>query len=331
MGAMNSNQQPGPHPPRFLDQVRRVARLRRYSRRTEDAYVAWIRRFILFHDKRHPRDMGPSEVVEFVSSLALERRVGPPTQNQALSALIFLYKHVLDRPLADLAGIQRAAVNPRLPVVLSRDEVKRLLGALDARHRLPATLLYGGGLRLLECLCLRVKDVDFDRHQLVIRQGKGDRDRITLLPARVGAPLRAHLEAVHRLHVADRARGLGRVPLPAALDRKLPNAGCEWAWQYVFPATRLGTEPRTGRRFRHHLHESVLQRAVKRTAQRCALPKRVTCHTLRHSFATHLLEDGTDIRTVQKLLGHRDVRTTMIYTHVMERGPLGVTSPADRL
>lgn len=318
-------------PPRFLDQVRRVVRLRRYSRRTEQSYVAWIRRFILHHDKRHPKDMGAEEVVAFVSALALERRVSARTQNQALAALLFLYRHVLERPLDGIAGIQRAKVKPHVPVVLSRDEVRCLLAALEPRHCLPATLLYGGGLRLLECLRLRVKDIDFDRHQLVVRQGKGDRDRITVLPSRAEAALRDHLETVRGLHTRDLAQGLGRVPLPDALDRKYPAAGLEWAWQYAFPATRLGRDPETRRRFRHHLHESALQRAVKRAARHSDLPKRVTCHTLRHSFATHLLEDGTDIRTVQKLLGHRDVRTTMIYTHVMDRGPLGLTSPADRL
>lgn len=320
-----------PKPPRFLDQVRRVARMRRYSRRTDDAYVHWIRRFILFHDTRHPKNMGADEVIGFISSLAIDGKVSARTQNQALSALKFLYRRVLDRPLDALDEFERAPVRPRLPVVLSRDEVRRLLAAAETAHRLPLTLLYGGGLRLLEGLRLRIKDIDFDRHQIVVREGKGDRDRVTTLPKRVDEPLRLHLRDTRRLHDDDLKRGLGQVPLPWALQRKFPRAGRDWVWQYVFPATRLGRDPKTGDRFRHHLHETVLQRGIRKAAVRAGLAKRVTCHTLRHSFATHLLEDGVDLRSVQRLLGHRDVRTTMIYTHVLERGPLGLQSPADRL
>ena len=318
-------------PPKFLDQVRRVARLRRYSRRTEDAYIGWIRRFILFHDTRHPDEMGADEVIAFVSSLAIDGNVNARTQNQALSALKFLYGRVLERPLEALDAFERAPVRSRLPVVLSREEIRRLLDAVEPSHQLSLTLLYGGGLRLLEGLRLRAKDIDFDRHQIIVREGKGDRDRVTTLPDRVGDALRAHLRKVRHLHDQDLKRGLGEAPLPWALQRKYPKAGRDWSWQYVFPASRLGHDVKTGRRFRHHLHETVLQRGIRKGAARAGLAKRVTCHTLRHSFATHLLEDGTDLRTVQRLLGHRDVRTTMIYTHVLDRGPLGLQSPADRL
>ena len=320
-----------PKPPRFLDRVRRVARMRRYSRRTEDAYVSWIRRFILFHGKRHPSEMGADEVIAFVSSLAIDGKVNARTQNQALSALKFLYERVLERPIEALETFERAPVRPRLPTVLSREEVRCLLDAVAPAHRLPLTLLYGGGLRLLELLRLRIKDLDFDRHQIVVREGKGDRDRVTTLPKRVNEPLRLHLRAVRRLHQKDLESGLGEAPLPWALQRKYPNAGREWAWQYVFPATRLGRDRQAGNRFRHHLHETVLQRGIRKGAASAGIPKRVTCHTLRHSFATHLLEDGVDLRSVQRLLGHRDVRTTMLYTHVLDRGPLGLQSPADRL
>jgi integron integrase len=299
------------------------------SARTEEAYVGWIRRFILFHGRRHPDAMGPPEVIAFLTHLAVERRVSAPTQNQALSALVFLYRTVLGRELDGLDAAARAGAARPLPVVLSRDEVRAALAALDGVPRLVATLLYGSGLRLLEALRLRVKDLDFARSQVVVRQGKGRRDRGTPFPRRVREPLVRHLEAVRAIHVRDRPAGVA-VVLPDALDRKYPGAGTEWSWQWVFPATRSWVGP-DGRRFRHHLHETVVQRAVKLAATRAGLAKRVTCHSFRHSFATHLLEDGADIRTVQELLGHRDLRTTMIYTHVANRGPLGVTSPADRL
>jgi integron integrase len=325
---MNAPQGP---PPRLLDRVREAARLRHLSPRTEAAYVAWIRRFILFHGKRHPDDMGAREVVAFLSDLAVRGRVSASTQNQALGALLFLYRAILGRELEGLDESVRAARPRRLPVVLSRDEVRRLLAELPSVPRLVATLLYGGGLRLLEALRVRVKDVDFERHQLVLRDPKGGRDRAAPLPRVAEAPLRRHLVQVHRLHEEDLARGLGGPPLPGGLERKYPNAPREWAWQWVFPATRIGVDPATGRRFRHHLHETAVQRAVKAAAGRARLAKRVSCHTLRHSFATHLLEDGADIRTVQELLGHRELRTTMLYTHVLQQGPLGVRSPADRL
>jgi len=308
--------------------VRQCARLRHLARRTEDAYVDWIRRFILFHRKRHPDEMGPLEVVAFLSHLAVQGRVSASTQNQALAAHLFLYRTVLERELEGLGAAVRAQRPSRLPVVLSRHEVRALLARMQPTPRLVATLLYGGGLRLLEALRMRVKDVDFERRQLVVRQGKGDRDRAAPLPRIAEKPLRRHLERVRALHQSDLAGGVTGPPLPGGLERKYPNAPREWAWQWVFPATRIGRDPAACRRFRHHLHETVVQRAVKAAA---AEAKRVTCHTLRHSFATHLLEDGSDIRTVQELLGHRELRTTMIYTHVLQQGPLGVRSPADRL
>jgi integron integrase len=319
-----------PGAPRLLDRVRQAVRLRHLSPRTERAYVAWIRRFILFHSKRHPDQMSGLEVVAFLSDLAVRANVSASTQNQALSALLFLYRDVLGRELVGLDSAVRASRPRRLPVVLSRDEVRRVLAVLPPVERLVATLLYGGGLRLLEALRLRVKDVDFDRQQLVVRDPKGGRDRATPLPRVAERPLRQHLIDVHRLWGADRADGVPGPPLPGGLGRKYPNAAQEWAWQWLFPATRLG-HGEGSRRFRHHLHETVVQRAVRRAAARARLTKRITCHTLRHSFATHLLEDGADIRTVQELLGHRELRTTMIYTHVLQQGPLGVRSPADRL
>jgi integron integrase len=321
---------PAARPVRLLDRVRHAARLRHLSRRTEQAYVAWVRRFILFHAKRHPAGMGEREVVEFLSHLAVDLDVGPKTQNQALSALLFLYRVILDRELTGLDAAVRARVTRPLPVVLSRDEVRRVLGRLHGRQRLVATLLYGSGMRLLECLRLRVKDLDFERRQLIVREGKGRRDRRCPLPVRLEPRLRLHLEQVRLVYEKDRKSGIG-VRLPGSLRRKYPNAAGEWSWYWVFPARRAAGDPRSGEMFRHHLHETALQRAVKGAAARAGLTKRVTCHTLRHSFATHLLEDGADIRTVQELLGHRDLKTTMIYTHVLDRGPLGVTSPADRL
>ena len=305
--------------------------MRHLSRRTEKAYVGWIRRFIVFHGKRHPADMGSAEVTRFLTSLATDARVAASTQNQALAALLFLYRVVLERDVGWLDDLVRAKQPARLPVVLSRDEVGRVLVALDGDARLVATLMYGGGLRLLECLRLRVKDADFQRGQLVVRGGKGDRDRVTVFPQACRAPLARHLERVRAQHERDVASGCGWVELPLALATKYPRAGREWPWQWVFPATRTYRDRETGRQRRHHLHETALQRAVREAAKRAGIVKRVTTHTFRHSFATHVLEDGYDIRTVQTLLGHRDVRTTMVYTHVLGRGPAGVLSPLDRL
>ena len=317
--------------PRLLDRVREALRARHYSRKTEKAYVAWIRRFILFHGKRHPRDMGAADVTRYLSSLATAGRVAASTQNQALSALLFLYREVLHVEMPWLDDIVRARRPVRLPEVLTRDEVRAIIRQLHGNPRLMAILLYGSGLRLLECARLRVKDLDLARHQITVRGGKGDKDRVTTLPLIVETELIRHLAAVKRQHDADLHRGAGWVELPWALARKYPNAGREWPWQWVFPASRSYVDHATGQRRRHHLHESVLQRAVKEAARFAGISKRATCHTLRHSFATHLLEDDRDIRTVQELLGHRDVATTMVYTHVLSRGPAGVRSPADRM
>ena len=318
-------------PPRLLDRVRQAVRIRHYSRRTEDAYVSWIRRFILFHRKRHPDEMGGVEVEQFLSWLAVRRRVSASTQNQALSALLFLYKAVLRIDIGSVPTVVRAHTPERLPVVLSRREAAAVLTHVAGTMRLVVLLLYGAGLRLEECLELRVKEVDFDRDQIVVRQGKGRKDRVTILPAAAKAGVADHLAGVRRLHEQDLERGLGRVVLPYALGRKFPNAATEWRWQFVFPAGRICRDARFGPPTRFHLHESVVQKAVAQAARQAGFTKRVSPHTLRHSFATHLLEDGYDIRTVQELLGHRDVGTTMIYTHVLHRGALGVKSPVDRL
>lgn len=336
--ATDESSRPGPRPPapappapRLLDQVRLRLRARHYSPRTEASYVGWIRRFILFHGKRHPDAMGAPEVIAFLSDLAVRGRVSASTQRQALAALLFLYRGVLGRELEGLEAATPARRPQRLPVVLTREEVRRMLAVLEGPSQLVATLLYGSGLRLLEALRLRVKDVDFGRCQIVVRDGKGRHDRVTVLPEAAADPLRRQLERVRGVHRRDLARGGGRVLLPDALARKYPNAAASFGWQWVFPASRIATDPRSGRLFRHHLHPTAVQRAVSRARVRAGLVKRVSCHTFRHSFATHLLEDGSDIRTVQELLGHSDVRTTMVYTHVLNRGPAGVRSPVDRL
>ena len=317
--------------PKLLDRVRQTIRAKHYSRRTESAYVDWIRRYVLFHRKRHPSEMGAQEIAGFLTWLATNRRVSASTQNQSLSALLFLYRHVLHIEIGPIENVPRARMPVRVPVVLSRDEVARIMKHLDGVMWIMVALLYGAGLRLQECLELRVKDIDRERRQIVIRRGKGQKDRPTVLPTAVVEPLARHLESVKRQHEADLARGLGRVVLPFALDRKYPNAPTEWAWQFVFPASRVCTDPRWGPPTRFHLHESVVQKAVAHAARQAAITKRVGPHTFRHSFATHLLEDGYDIGTVQELLGHADVSTTMVYTHVLNRGPLGVRSPVDRL
>jgi integron integrase len=320
-----------PPAPRLLDRVRAAVRIRHYSRRTEKAYVAWIRRFILFNGKRHPLDMGAPEIIRFLSSLAVDGRVAASTQNQALSALLFLYRDVLDVDVPWLDGIVRAKRPQHLPVVLTREEVRAVLRALHGVPRLMGCLLYGSGLRLLECCRLRVQDVDFGGNQIVVRGAKGNKDRMTVLPALVKHDLARHLKEVHEQHARDVRAGAGWVELPYALARKYPNAGREWVWQWVFPATRVYRDRDTGQIRRHHLHESVLQKIVKDAVARTRIAKRATPHTLRHSFATHLLEDGRDIRTVQELLGHRDVSTTQIYTHVLNRGPSAVRSPIDTM
>ena len=316
--------------PKLLDLVRGAIRVQHYSRRTEQAYVSWIRRFIVFHGKRHPRELGEQEVTAFLSSLAT-RGVSASTQNQALSAILFLYGVVIGERLPWMHDIVRARRPSRLPVVLSREEVALLLSQLRGPVWLMASLMYGAGLRLLECAELRVKDLNFDRGELMVRDGKGGKDRVTMLPAALKQPLGDHLARVKAQHAADLAAGRGSVALPGALRAKYPGAPREWAWQWVFPATRFYVDEAKGERRRHHLHESVLQRAVKDAARAASISRPATCHSLRHSFATHLLEAGYDIRTIQELLGHRDVSTTMIYTHVLNQGGRGVRSPLDHL
>jgi len=315
-----------------MDQVRDRLRLKHYSIRTETAYLGWIKRFILFHGKRHPAELGKPEVEAFLTALAVERNVAASTQGQALSALLFLYGEVLGLDLPWLDEVTRAKKPRRLPTVLSVAEVRALIDAVeDPAFALIVRLLYGTGMRVLECMRLRVKDIDFGRREIVVREGKGNKDRVTMLPAGLVAPLRAHIALRRRLHEQDLAAGHGTVHLPHALAAKYPNAASAWVWQYVFPAASLSIDPRSGVEQRHHLDEQRVQRAVKRAAARAGITKPVSPHTLRHSFATHLLEAGQDIRTVQELLGHSDVSTTMIYTHVLNRGGLAVTSPLDRL
>lgn len=317
--------------PKLLDQVRLVLRTRHYSIRTEQAYVSWIRDFILFHHKRHPSEMSAPHVSAWLSYLANERHVAASTQNQALSAVLFLYREVLGVDLDWLEGVVRARKPSRLPVVFTRREAFDVLAHLRGTHRLMADLLYGAGLRLMECVRLRVKDVDFFRKQITVRDGKGGKDRVTMLPAKLGEPLTRHLESVKAIHEQDLRRGDGRVYLPFALARKYSSASTEWGWQYVFPATKLSRDPRSGEIRRHHTDEQALQRAVRQAVRAAGLSKPGSCHTFRHSFATHLIESGYDIRTVQELLGHANVQTTMIYTHVLNRGGRGVKSPIDEM
>jgi integron integrase len=327
-----------PGQPRLLDRVRQAIRARHYSLRTEEAYVGWIRRYILFHHKRHPSEMGATEINAFVTHLAVDGPVGASTQTQALSALLFLYRHVLNTPLPDLDTVIRAKRPGRLPTVLTRAEVRRVVGRMEGTPKLIATLLYGTGLRLLECLRLRVKDLEFGNNRIVVRDTKGGEDRVVPLPVVVRAALPTWLSRVKRMHEKDLADGFGSVHLPDAIARKFPGADREWGWQYVFPGEHRSRDPR-GKESpgepqperRHHLHETVVQRALRRAVLDVGISRRVSCHTFRHSFATHLLEEGYDIRTIQELLGHKDVKTTMIYTHVLNRAGRGVRSPADIL
>ncbi|MGQ9841884.1 MAG: integron integrase [Anaerolineae bacterium] len=303
--------------------VRDTIRRKHYSIRTEEAYVNWIRRFILFHGKRHPKDMGAAEVEAFLTHLATEGHVAASPQNQAFSALLFLYREVLHRELDAPVHALRAKASQHIPTVLTKDEARQVIAPLAGVYQLQAKLLYGSGLRL------RVKDIDFERRAITVRDTKGDVDGVTMLPESVIEPLKEHLQWVKRQHQEDLAKGYGNVYLPDALERKYPNAGREWIWQYVFPSDRLSTDPRSGVRRRHHADASGLQKAIRAAAKAAGIPQPVSPHTFRHSFATHLLENGYDIRTVQKLLGHKDVKTTMIYTHVLQRGPLAVRSPLD--
>lgn len=315
--------------PKLLDEVRTVARLRHLSYRTEESYVSVIRRFILFHGKRHPAEMGAEEIRAFLAHMALEEHVAASTQNVAFAALLFLYREVLGVELPDIGEVERARGPQKIPVVFTRDEARQVLAQLSGHHALMARLLYGSGLRLMECMRLRVKDLDFGYGEVTVVDGKGAKDRRTILPGSLVDPLRQQLVAVRATHEADRAAGFGAVYLPYALVRKYPGAEREWGWQYVFPAARRARDPRDGVERRHHADESGLQRAVKAAVRAAGVVKRASCHTFRHSFATHLLEDGYDIRTVQELLGHADVKTTMIYTHVLNRGGRGVRSPLD--
>jgi integron integrase len=315
---------------RLLEEVRHQVRLRHYSIRTERAYDQWIRRFIRFHGRRHPREMGAAEVCAFLGNLADQGRVAAPTQNQALAAILFLYKHVLGLELPWIDGIPRAKRPKRVPTVLTRIEVEAVLTRMEGTHALMARLLYGTGMRLMESLQLRIKDVDFARHEITIRQGKGAKDRVTMLPESIVQPLESHIGRLRLLHEDDRRRGVPGVELPFAYERKNPGAARSWSWQWVFPQRHLSIDPRSGIRRRHHAYPQTLQRAIKRAAHAAGIAKPVSTHTFRHCFATHLLESGYDIRTVQELLGHKDVSTTMIYTHVLNRGGRGVVSPLDR-
>jgi len=315
----------------LLQVLRSNLRLQHMSRRTENAYVYWTKRFVRFSGLRHPAELGPVEVREFLSHLVEARNLSAATQQQALSALLFLYRNVIGRPLESLGPMPRGRVPTTLPVVLTQEEVARVVKSLRGLYRLVGILLYGSGLRLTECLGLRVKDIDLGRGELIVRRGKGGKDRVTVIPAVARDPLRDQLERVGDLHLRDLAAGAGWVELPEGLDAKYPKAASSWPWQWVFPARRRYRDQKTGRILRHHLHESAVQRAMTAAVRRSGIGKRASCHTLRHSFATHLLEAGYDIRTVQELLGHRDVSTTMIYTHVLNRGGRAVRSPADRL
>lgn len=314
---------------KFLDQVRDVLRIKHYSYRTEQSYSQWINRFMLFHEQRHPNEMGRPEVEAFLNDLATNHKVAASTQNQALNALLFLYRDVLQKPLDETIQLPRAKKAERLPVVLTKEEVQAVLNQLAGRNLLIAQLLYGSGLRVLECLRLRVKDVDFAQRQIVVREGNGGKDRLTMLPVKLIPELQRYLKGVKVIHEADLADGYGQVELPDTSERKSPGAERKWGWQYLFPATQRSVDPQSGVERRHHLDESVIQRALQEATKKAGLTKRVSPQVLRHSFATHLLEAGYDIRTVQELLGHKDVKTTMIYTHVVNHGPKAVRSPLD--
>lgn len=317
--------------PKLLDQLAAALEARHYSKNTVEAYCLWVKRYVQFHRFRHPREMGAPEVNAFLTHLATAMQVSASTQNQALSALLFLYRHLLRLPLGDLGNVIRAHTPKRVPVVLTQAEVRTVLYQMTDQNWLVGSLLYGGGLRLMECLRLRVKDIDLQLNQITVRRGKGDKDRLTMLPVSIKPALVRHLEQVRALHNRDLVLGFGRAPVPGALERKYPAAPTDWRWQWVFPQERRWRNHETGEQGRHHVDPSIIQRAVKEAVARAGITKRAGCHTFRHSFATHLLEAGYDIRTVQELLGHADLKTTMVYTHVLNQGPLGVRSPMDRL
>ncbi|MBE9503566.1 MAG: integron integrase [Proteobacteria bacterium] len=318
-------------PKKLLDQVRDLIRVKHYSIRTEQAYISWIRRYIYFHNKRHPKDMGKAEIEAFLTHLAVDMKVASSTQNQAFNALLFLYRNVLNIDFGDDINAVRAKKPKKLPSVMTESEVGRVLDALDGVHKLMAMLLYGCGLRAMECLRLRVKDIGFEEQQLMVRDGKGSKDRITVLPPNINEPLSEHLKRIKIIHQDDLSKEYGSVYLPHALERKYRNANKEWGWQYVFPSKSLSKDPRSGIVRRHHIDESSLNKAIKRAVRLTGITKQATSHTFRHSFATHLLESGYDIRTVQELLGHEDVSTTMIYTHVLNKGGKAVRSPPEKL
>lgn len=317
--------------PRLLERVRDVIRFHHYSIRTEEAYSSWIKRYIYFHKKRHPKDMGVKEIKEFLTYLAVHRKVSASTQNQAFNALLFLYKKVLEIDLPKIDDVTRAKKSQHLPVVFTRNEIKALLSQFDGTKWLIYNLIYGCGFRIMECMRLRIKDIDFHYKQIIVRDAKGKKDRVTVLPEKLLQSLHLHLDKVKFLHQQDLEKGYGRVYLPFALERKYPNANKEWGWQYVFPSSNLSVDPRTNITRRHHLHEKILQKQMKQAIRTAGIIKPGSLHTLRHSFATHMLEDGYDIRTVQELLGHKDIKTTQIYTHVLNRGAGGVRSPLDLL
>ncbi len=328
---MDNTESPVANKPRLLERVRQSLRVQHYSLRTEESYLYWIRYYIRFHKKRHPETMSQKEIECFLTHLAVNKKVSPSTQNQALSAILYLYKKVLKIELPWLKNVVRAKRKKYIPVVFTREEVKHLLAQFDGTYWLLFSLIYGAGLRVSECARLRVKDIDFHYKQLLIRDSKGSKDRVTVLPGPLIEPLRNHLARVQELHQQDLKNGYGDVYLPYALKRKYPNADKEWYWQYVFPSRDIATDPRSGKRRRHHIYEKSLSRNIKKAMRKANIYKPASTHTLRHSFATHLLEDGYDIRTVQELLGHKDVKTTQIYTHVLQKGGAAVRSPLERI
>jgi integron integrase len=317
-------------PKKLLDQLRDAIRIKQYSPRTEKTYLHWVREYILFHNKRHPKEMGVPEINQFITHLVVERKASASTQNQAISAILFLYRYILNIDLDQSAlGFIRPKKGRRVPTVLSKDEARAIIANMNQPYKLMAQIMYGGGLRLMECLRLRVKDIDFDNHRILVFDGKGGDDRVTMLPDSIIAPLRQHLERVNTVHKKDLANGFGSVYMPYGLDQKYPSAHKQWIWQYIFPASACFTDPETGTTRRHHIHETALQKEIRNATRIAKVDKRVTPHTFRHSFATHLLQNNYDIRTIQELLGHKDVKTTMIYTHVLQRGGLAVKSPLD--